>query len=109
MNNLILKIYDDSGKNVVKSYEASPYDLMFGTVMKLMDLLKIEDMDDQAEMLKTIYNAWGEIRVVLAGVFPGVTPDEWEHVRVKELLPLILGIARYAVSEMFNIPTSEKN
>lgn len=109
MNNLILKIYDDSGKNVVKSYTASPYDLMFGTVMKLMDLLKIEDMDNQAEMLKTLYSAWGEIRVVLAGVFPDVTPDEWEHVRVKELLPLILGIAKYTVSEMFNIPTNEKN
>ena len=109
MNNLILKIYDDSGKNVVKSYEASPYDLMFGTVMKLMDLLKIEDMDNQAEMLKTIYSAWDEIRVVLAGVFPDVTPAEWEHVRVKELLPLILNIAKYAVSEMFNIPTNEKN
>lgn len=109
MNNLILKIYDNSGKNVVKSYTASPYDLMFGTVMKLMDLLKIEDMDDQAEMLKTLYSAWGEIRTVLAGVFPDATPAEWEHVRVKELLSLILGIAKYAVSEMFNIPTNEKN
>lgn len=109
MNNLVLKIYDDSGKNVVKSYTASSYDLMFGTVMKLMDLLKIEDMNDQAEMLKTLYSAWGEIRVVLAGVFPDVTPAEWEHVRVKELLPLILNIAKYAVSEMFNIPYDEKN
>lgn len=108
MENLILKIYDDSGKNVVKSYEASTYDLMFGAVMKLMELLKIEEMEDQMQMLKTIYGAWAGIRTVLAGVFPDVTPDEWEHVRVKELLPMILEIAKFSVTEMFTIPT-EKN
>ena len=106
--NLILKIYDDSGKNVVKSYESKTYDLMFGTVMKLMELLKVEDMDDQLEMLKTIYGAWEEIKTVLAGVFPEATNDDWKHVRVKELLPMILEIAKYSVTEMFTIPT-EKN
>lgn len=106
--NLILKIYDDSGKNVVKSYESKTYDLMFGTVMKLMELLKVEEMDDQLEMLKTIYGAWEEIKTVLAGVFPEATDDDWKHVRVKELLPMILEIAKFSVTEMFTIPT-EKN
>lgn len=106
--NLVLKIYDDSGKNVVKSYESKTYDLMFGTVMKLMDLLKVEEMDDQVEMLKTIYGAWEEIKTVLAGVFPEATNDDWKHVRVKELLPMILEIAKFSVTEMFTIPT-EKN
>lgn len=106
--NLVLKIYDKSGKTVVKSYEASTYDLRFGTVMKLMDLLKIEDMDDQAQMLKTIYKAWGEIRTVLEGVFPEATEEDWQNVLVKELLPMILEIAKFSVTEMFTIPT-EKN
>ena len=106
--NLVLKIYDKSGKTVMKSDEASTYDLRFGTVMKLMDLLKIEDMNDQMQMLKTIYGAWEEIRTVLAGVFPEATDDDWKHVRVKELLPMILEIAKFSVTEMFTIPT-EKN
>ena len=106
--NLVLKIYDESGKTVVKSYESKTYDLMFGTVMKLMELLKVEDMDDQLEMLKTIYGAWEEIKTVLAGVFPEATDDDWKHVRVKELLPMILEIAKFSVTEMFTIPT-EKN
>jgi hypothetical protein len=83
---------------------------MFGTVKRLMELLKIEDMDDQLEMLKAIYGAWEEIETVLAGVFPDVQPDEWEHVKVKELLPLILDIAKFSLQEMFIIPTDqEKN
>lgn len=107
--NLVLKIYDDAGKNVVKSYESTTYDLMFGTVMNLMELLKIEDMDNQMEMLKTIYNAWDEIKTVLSGVFPDVTDDDWKHVKVKELLPIILDIAKFSVTEMFSIPTDSKN
>ena len=106
--NLVLKIYDTDGKNIIKTYESTTYDLMFGTVKRLMELLKIEDMDDQLEMLKVIYGAWEEIKVVLAGVFPNVQPDEWEHVKVKELLPLILDIAKFSVQAMFTIPT-EKN
>ncbi|MBQ1538631.1 MAG: hypothetical protein IIZ73_10005 [Ruminococcus sp.] len=107
--NLVLKIYDDSGKNIVKSYESKTYDLMFGTVMKLMELLKVEDMDDQLKMLKTIYGAWEEIKTVLAGVFPEATDDDWKHVRVKELLPLIMKIAKLSVTEVLTIPIDEKN
>lgn len=110
MNDLVLNIYDDSGKNVVKTFRASTCDLMFRTVRKLMDLLKIEDMDDQTQMLKTIYSAWGEICAVLGGVFPEVSDEDWDNVRVRELLPLVLKIAKYSISEMFAIPTSnEKN
>ena len=110
MNDLVLNIYDDSGEKVVKTFKASTCDLMFRTVRKLMDLLKIEDMDDQAQMLKTIYSAWGEICTVLGGVFPEVSDEDWDNVRVRELLPLVLKIAKYSISEMFAIPTSdEKN
>lgn len=107
--NLVLKVYDDKGQNIVKSYESTTYDLMFGTIMKLMELLKIEDIDNQMEMLKTIYEAWDEIKVVLSGVFPEATDEDWTHVKVKELLPIIIEIAKYSVTEMFVIPTDSKN
>lgn len=107
--NFILKIYDDKGKNIVKSCKSTTYDLMFGTVMKLMELLKIEDMNNQLEMLKTIYEAWDEIKVVLSAVFPEATDEDWTHVKVKELMPIILDIAKYSVTEMFVIPTDPKN
>lgn len=106
--NLILKIYDDKGKNIVKSYESTTYELMFGTVMSLMDLLKIEEIDNQLELLKVVHGAWTEIKEVLGGVFPDVTEDEWRHVKVKELLPIVVDIAKFAVSDMLSIPT-EKN
>lgn len=109
MNNLVLKIYDNTGKNVIKSYESSTYDLMFGTVMSLMEVLKIEDMNNQMEMLKTIYEAWDEIKSVLSAVFPDVTNEDWKHVKIKELLPIILEIAKFSITEIFTIPANSKN
>lgn len=109
MNDLVLNVYNDSGKTIVKTFKASTCDLMFRTVRKLMDLLKIEDMGNQAQMLRTIYDAWDEIRAVLGGVFPEVSDEDWDNVRVRELLPLVLKIAKYSISEMFVIPTDEKN
>lgn len=107
--NLVLKIYDESGKTIIKSYESTTYDLMFGTVMNLMELLKVEEIDNQMEMLKTIYKAWDEIKNVLSEVFPEVTEDDWKHVKVKELLPIIVEIAKFSVTQMFTIPTDSKN
>lgn len=105
--NLFLNIYDEAGKNIVKTAKSSTYDLMFGTIQNLMALLKIEDIDNPYELLKTINNAWGEITAVLSEVFPDVTADEWKRVKVKELIPLIVEIAKYSVTEMFNIPTGK--
>lgn len=109
MQELTLNVYDKSGKKVVKTHKSTEYDLMFGTIMKLMKLLKIEDIDNQAEMLNTIYDAWDEIKSVLNEIFPDVSDDDWTHVKVRELLPLVISIAKYSISEMFSIPTNEKN
>lgn len=105
---MILKVYDDKGKNIVKTYESSEYDLMFGTVMSLMDLLQIESLDDQLQLLKVLHGAWDEVKAVLSGVFPEVTEDDWKHVKVKELLPIVIDIAKFAVTDMLSVPT-EKN
>lgn len=108
MSNINLKIYDESGKNVVKIYEAETYELPFGTVRKLMNIVKIEDMNNQAELLKTIAGAWDEILNVLHRVFPACTDDEWDAIKAKEVLKVIIQIAQSAISDIFIIPT-EKN
>ena len=106
---LKLNIYDKTGKSIVRTAESDTFDLMFGTVMSLMELLKIEDMDDQLELLKIVAGAYDEITGVLSAVFPDITPNEWKCIKVKELMPVILDIAKSAVSETFVIPKNPKN
>lgn len=106
--NINLKVYDAEGINVVKVLQATAYDLRFGTIRALMEIVRVEEIDNQAELLKVIAGAWGEVVDVLAKFFPEATDKDWDNVKVKELLPTIIDIAKYSVSETFNIPT-EKN
>lgn len=108
MENITLHIYDKTGKNLIKMYEAQPFELPFGTVRKLMAIVKIEDMDNQAELLKTVAEAWDEIMGVLNTVFPDCTEEEWDSVKAKEVLNVVIQIAKAAISDVFIIPT-EKN
>lgn len=108
MENITLHIYDKTGKNLIKMYEAQPFELPFGTVRKLMAIVKIEDMDNQAELLKTVAEAWDEIMDVLNTVFPDCTEEEWDSVKAKEVLNVVIQIAKAAISDVFIIPT-EKN
>lgn len=108
MEKITLKIYDKSGKNVVKIYEAVPYDIPFGTVRALMAILNVEELDNQAELLKILATAWNKILDVLANVFPDCTDEEWDNLKTKEVLKAIIAIAKFAVTDMFAIPV-EKN
>lgn len=107
--NLKLNIYDKTGKEIIKTAEADTFDLMFGTIVKLMDLLKLEDIDNNLEVLKVIYGAWNEITDVLSTVFPNMTDEDWKTVKVKELVPVIIEIGKFAITEALTIPTDSKN
>lgn len=107
--NLTLNIYDEKGKEVVKTAKSNTFDLMFGTIVKLMDLLKIENVENNLEILKMIYGAWNEIKEVLSTVFPDVSEDDWKRVKVKELIPIIIEIGKFAITEALNIPSDSKN
>ena len=107
--NLTINIYDTKGTTVEKTYTAGTFDLMFGTVVNLMELTKIEESTNPFDILKAVSGSWGEIVTVLSQVFPDVTDEEWKRVKVKELLPVIIGIAKSVVADIMSIPTDPKN
>lgn len=107
MDKLKLNIYDDSNKEVVKTVESNTFDLTFGTIRTLMDLLKIESLENTMDMLKTIYGAWNEIKNVLGEVFPDMKDEDWNHVKVKELVPVIINIGKFAITDALSIPSSK--
>ncbi len=104
--NLTLNVYD--GKEIVKTVKSTTYDLELGTVIKLMKLLKIEDAENEFEILKTITSVFDEIIEVLSNVFPDMEEDDWNHVKLKEIVPIIIGIAKFSVTETLKIPSKNK-
>ena len=108
MGELILNVYDDED-NVVKTSKAEIIDLKFGSVRRLMKLLNIDDMNNTAELFKTVYSAWNQITKVLNSCFPDMTDDDWDNVKVSELMPVLISILKYSFTKILDIPTDSKN
>lgn len=105
---LTLNVYDEKGE-VKKICEAQTVDLEFGTVRSLMKVLNVDKMNDSTELLSSVYGAWEQVTGVLKRCFPDMEPEDWEHVKVKELLPVVLNILKASFTEILSIPKDPKN
>lgn len=105
---LKLNVYDDEN-NVVKTATAELIELKFGSIRRLMKLLNVDNINDTFELLKVLYGAWEQITKVLNGCFPDMTEEDWDNVKVSELIPVLLAILKYSFTQMLDIPTDSKN
>lgn len=105
---ITINIYDDDDK-VVKTAEAQIISLRFGVVRSLMEIMNIENVDNTADLLKTIYGAWDEIKNILCKIFPGVALEELDNTHLDELVPVVLKVVRDSFNVLSSIPTDEKN
>ncbi len=99
-----LNIYDH--KNIIKTYEASAYEIMFGTVEDIIDAAKLDKIetgtDAEIVMAAThlVTNSMDTVKDLLKDVFDGLTDDEIRHARVSEIINVIVDIIMYAVSQI---------
>lgn len=103
-----IKVYDNED-NVIKTSTAVDCDLKFGAIRKIMALLEIEDINDIAALLKTLYGAWDQVIKVLSACFPDMTDDDWDNVKVNELIPVTVALVKAMVAKMLTIPSESKN
>lgn len=108
MGNLMLEVKDKSG-NVIKTVEAQTFDIYFGTINSLMELLDIDEDTTSFELLKKISTAWGEVTSLLGEIFPGMTKEDWKFVRINDLVPIVLQVVKYTFLEIMTIPSDSKN
>ena len=102
-----VKVYDDKGQ-VLKTCKAEPIDLEFGAVRSIMELLNIESIESTTDLLKSVYEAWEQLTKILSRCFPDMEYADWDHVKMKELMPVLVDIIRYSFKEILIIP-KEKN
>lgn len=108
MEKITINVYGNSNE-ITKTCEAKVVDIKFGTIRRLMGLLKVEEIDNTSELLKAVYEAWEQITDVLTQCFPDMNDEDWDNVKVNELLPVIIQIAKSAFAEMLTVPTNSKN
>lgn len=93
MATISLNIYTKEDKNKVeKTYRAESYDLMLGTVEEFMQIIDIDKIKDNVEVVKMVMKCYGKIKPLLKDIFPGVTDEELDRVKIKELVPVVIGV-----------------
>jgi hypothetical protein len=104
---LKITVYDEDD-NVVKECTAHTVDIKFGQISAIMELVDVENIDNSAELLKTVHRAWKQLKKILGRIFPDMTEDDWDGVKINELLPIVVKIIKRSLGALGNIP-SEKN
>lgn len=108
MNKLTINVYDDD-ENIIKTCEAAPIKIKFGVVRHLMNLLKIDDIEDTAELLRVISAAWEQVVNILNKCFPDMEDDDWDNVDLGELIPVVIQIVKMSFLKLQTIPGDSKN
>ena len=96
---LKLNIYDK--KEITKTYTAETYDLMFGTVEDLLDVIDIDNIQasNKAELLKAIAKVLASsmniVKPLLKEVF-----EELRHTKLKEIMNVIAEIIAYSINQI---------
>lgn len=101
---LKLNIYNR--KKVEKTYTAETYDLMFGTVEDLIDIINLDKIQtgSDVEIIKlvgdVVVHGLDIIKPLLKDVFEGLTDEELKHTKVKEIAEVLVNIVKFSVSEI---------
>lgn len=105
---LRLNIYDEENE-IKKTVEAHFVEIRFGTIKKLLAVLEVDQIDDTSELLKVLYGSWKAVTDVLSKVFPEMEEDDWDGVKLSELLPIVVSILKGSFAHILSIPTDSKN
>jgi hypothetical protein len=97
-----LKLNVYKGREVEKTYTATEYDLMFGTIEDLLDIIDLEKINDKEELAKIVLGVVKQVKPLLKDVFVGLTDAELKRTKVKELAPIVMDLCKYAMSEISN-------
>ena len=114
---LKLNVYDK--REIEKTYVANTYDLMYGTMEDMLDVLDLDKLNEDAtdKALLTlaadvVKHGFPQLKPLLMDVFDGLTEDELRRCHVADLVSIMIKLAKYSLNEIKGAATGaikEKN
>lgn len=99
MATLTLNIYRNKSE-IEKTYTAESYDLMFGTVEDIIQLINVDELTDNEAIARVVVKCFTQLKPFLKDIFEGVTDDELKRVKVKELIPLFVNVFKSILDDL---------
>ena len=93
-----LNIY--SGKNIVKTYEVDNYDLTYGVIEDVIEIVDGKDLENKNDLINIAIDSFHLLRPLLKQVFDGLTDDELRTVKIRELIVVIVELIKASVANL---------
>lgn len=104
---LKLNIYN--GKVIEKTYITDTYDLMYGTIEDVLNIIDLDKIDKSVELGKMIIRLLPLIKPFLKDVFDGLTDEELRRTKVKEVKQIFEKIFSYGFDLLIGVEDDSKN
>ena len=101
-----LKLTIYKGKEIEKTYTAQDYNVMYGTVEDLLDLLDLDALTgkDKGSMLSAVSRLMKSrqdvINPLMLDIFDGLTEDELRRTKAIDVVNVILGLAGFSFDQL---------
>lgn len=102
-----LKLNVYKNKQIEKTYITNDYEVMYGTVEDLLDLLDLEalmgtsDRDSMFAAVSRLLNGRRDVvNPLLMDIFEGLTEDELRNTRVREVVEVIIGLTGFSLDQL---------
>lgn len=108
---LILVTYENDRQTVASTYTAERIDLSFGVMRRLLKAIDPEkiDVNDKKALGFALLSAWEQVEPMLMDMFPGVSSEELDTVKLSNLIEIAQQAFVYLSGEIGKIGNSEKN
>ena len=99
-----LNIYEK--KKVVKTYEATTYDLMWGTLEDVAHVVDLENLkaNNNAELVKFVADmalkSMDTVKGLLLDIFDGLKEEEIRNAQIKEIAYVLIEVILYTVRQL---------
>ena len=104
---LKLNIYN--GKVIEKTYITDTYDLMYGTIEDVLNVIDLDKIDKSVELGKMIIRLLPLIKPFLKDVLDGLTDEELRRTKVKEVKQIFEKIFSYGFDLLIGVEDDSKN
>lgn len=99
-----LPVYEK--REVVKTYTAETYDIMFGTVEDLIGVLDLDKIlsGNNKDLVEAVASAipkvFNLIKPLLKDIFEGLTDDELKNCKVKDVAKALIAVVKYSLGQI---------
>lgn len=93
-------------RQIVKTYEADAYDLPFGIVEDVADIIKIDDIKtgSNEELFKlaagVVLKGTDTVKELMKDIFEGISDEELKKTRVTEMAQVLVEVVRYTFDQL---------